>query len=169
MTGRAGHSGSYLVITTAVLRAGKRCLWPTSTDRRGLWPTYPKRGYYGQQLMVPVRRMRVIVGGPPTLSSTRVGILPGRACSPAAPAPRPRLLPGRASQIPPHRPCNALYREVRCFQWQRTACPLPSHLSARAVGGEEDKGPRLACILLVMTFHHDGQTRAVPSGRNDHD
>jgi hypothetical protein len=36
-----------------------------------------------------------------------------------------------------------MYREL---QWQRTACPLPSHQQARAVGDDEDKGLRLACI-----------------------
>jgi hypothetical protein len=47
-------------------------------------------------------------------------------------------------------------------QWQRTACPLPSRLSARAVGGDEDKGLRLAGLLshgLHTVAGRRGQTR----------
>jgi hypothetical protein len=41
----------------------------------------------------------------------------------------------------------AAARWYRRSQWQRTACPLPSHQPARAAGGNEDKGRRLACIV----------------------
>jgi hypothetical protein len=60
------------------------------------------------------------------------------------------------------------------FQWQCTACPLPSQRPARAGTGDEDKGPRLAGIvsraiyrggLVVMAFIHGGQTRADPPGK----
>src|ERR1700691_4560188 len=58
--------------------------------------------------------------------------------------------------------CDALYREVRWPQWQRTTCPLPSRQSARAVGGNEDKGPRLGCLILSW---HDRSPWRADAGR----
>jgi hypothetical protein len=43
-----------------------------------------------------------------------------------------------------------LDRGVTFCQRQRTSCPLPSDWSARADGGDEDKGPRLGCT----SFRH---------------
>ena len=57
---------------------------------------------------------------------------------------------------------DALYREIRCSQWQRTTCPLPSFRTARAVGGNEDKGLRLGCFTqswLFIVAGRRGQTR----------
>src|SRR6202042_2833573 len=61
----------------------------------------------------------------------------------------------------------AIYRAsvVWFAQWQRTACPLPSHRPARAAGGDEDKGLRLAGTVWLRHLPHGEQTRADSPGR----
>jgi hypothetical protein len=54
-------------------------------------------------------------------------------------------------------------------QRQRTACPLPSHQSARAAGGDEDKGLRLACGLPARSSALAGSRGQARREANDRD
>ena len=132
----------------------------------------PARGAQGRHR----RRPRAgAAGDDPRRRGRDLGRLPGRG-DPLAPG-RPGGSGGLAfrgfSPLPPA--AGAGYAP---FQWQRTACPLPSQrrpapaLATRTRVHDSraySVAPRSVAGLAVMPFTHGGQTRADPPGRNDHD
>ena len=161
---------------TALHEAGQRA-W--GLDRAAVpaapQPALRPRPARGAQARHRRRSRAGAAGDDPRGRGRDLGRLPGRG-DPVAPG-RPGAARGLAfrgfSPLPPA--TGAGYAR---FQWQRSACPLPSQRRPAPAMATRTRvhdsrvnsvAPRSVAGLAVMPFTHGGQTRADPPGRNDHD